>query len=148
MRQVELHAPITPHFDWSDALWLHDWGRPATEEDGLTDEILHNLMDLFQRMELVREFFGKPINIHCAYRPQKYNRAIGGAENSAHMAMGKEAAADFNVLGITCDNARSLILACDKLTAWEMRMERREGSDWIHLDTRIPAPGHNRYFAP
>ena len=136
-------SKVSPHFSVHEALWLPTWGRLATEADGLTLEIKANLILLFDRMEVVREFVGKAINVHVTYRPKLYNKEIKGATNSAHI-YGK--AIDFDVAGMTCDAVRKLIVP--KLVAWDMRCEHLDGTNWVHLDTKSVGSSGTRYFIP
>src|ERR1700756_219546 len=91
---------VSKHFAVKEALYLPTWGRMATEADGLDDTVKSNLIDLFKRLDQLRDVLGKPIRIHVAFRPDAYNKLIGGAPDSAHK-YGK--AADFDVEGMSCD---------------------------------------------
>lgn len=135
---------ISKYFSWNEALWLNKWGRLATEEDGLTDDIKSNLERLFHRMDFIREAVGSPIIVHVAYRPQKYNELVAGAPKSSHM---KGMACDFHVKGQDCDAVRKLILEKNLLATHGLRMEDNPGSNWIHIDTRFPSKG-GRFFKP
>lgn len=140
-----LTTPISKHFTYRDALWLPSWNRAATEADGLTEEILSNLITLFQKLDQVRDFFGMPIIVHVAYRPEAYNKLIGGALGSAHM-IGK--AVDFHVYGSTCDAAKIKINENNLLETLNLRMEHNPpGSGWVHLGNDWQE-GHSRYFIP
>ena len=68
---------ITPHFTVRDALYLPTWKRLANQSDGLNDQIKENIIQLFNKMETVREYFGNiPINVHVTYRPPAYNKLL------------------------------------------------------------------------
>lgn len=136
---------LSNHFTYKEGLWLPQWSRMANASDGLNDEVLSNLKTLFTKMDLVREWVNSPIIVHVTYRPLEYNKLIGGAANSAHVY---GMACDFNVANILCDAVRDMIVQHNKLEEWGMRMEKLPGSNWVHLDTREPLPGHNRYFVP
>lgn len=136
---------ISKHFTYKEALYLPAWKRVAKKKDGLTPDIVNNLKTLFDKMDLVREYFGSPIVVHVAYRPEEYNKLIGGAKNSSHVA---GMACDFHVKGVSCDEARERIIKDNKLEEWGMRMEDLPGSNWVHLDIRQPAPGRSRFFKP
>jgi len=160
MRTIDPSANASQHFTFKELLWLPSWGRLANESDGLTDETLDRLVFMAQKLDVVREFFGKPINIHVWYRPHAYNALIGGKDNSAHMAtqnahgvpltaVQMEAAVDFDVEGMSCDDARQMILDAGKLPEWGLRMENNgPGSPWIHLDCRAPVIQDHWYFNP
>lgn len=135
---------ISQYFSWKEAIYLPKWDRLATSEE-LTPEIVENLTKLFVKMDVIRKFFSNQILVHCAFRPPKYNKEIGGAKKSAHME-GK--AVDFHVRCVTCDDAKSAILRYNLLEKLEMRMENRPGSNWIHLDTRAPGKDGKRFFLP
>jgi len=114
----------------------------ANESDGLNDEVKANLIKLCQQMDLVRIFLGQPITVHVTYRPEEYNKLIGGASNSAHkygMAM------DWSVDNANCAGIRDRIRP--QLEMWNLRMEKGTPT-WIHLDTREVPPGGNREFNP
>lgn len=134
---------LSQYFSWREVLYLPKWGRLATESDGLADEIKENLKCFFKKLDVVREFFGAPIVIHCAFRPKGYNALVGGAQGSAHLL---GLAADFHVQGIECGEAIAKILAQDKLSEWNLRMENNgDNPTWIHLDSLEPGV-FGRYF--
>ena len=118
--------------------------------DGLTEEVLNRLKSMAQKMDLVREFLGVPVKMHVAWRPDAYNKLIGGATNSTHRAAaGVDAACDFSAKGLTCDEVKKRILDAKKLEEWDLRMEDNgAGASWVHLDTRKPAQGRPRFFKP
>ncbi len=136
---------VSKFFMVHEMLYLPTWKRLANESDGLNDEIKNNLIVLAQKMDIVREYFNKPVNVHVTYRPLEYNKAIGGALNSAH-SEGK--ASDFDIMGMTCDEVRYALINNDLLKEWSMRCEKNPGSNWVHLDYRDLKPGGNRYFIP
>lgn len=150
MRTYDLQAPISKYFCYKHALFLPSWDRYAEEKDGLTDQVLDRLTHLFLKLDLVQDFLGAPLIIHVAYRPQAYNQKIGGAKDSAHMALRDlEAAADFHPQKMGILAAQKRIYQEKKLEEWGMRMENLGNQpNWIHLDTRIPLPGGKRFFKP
>lgn len=139
---------VSQHFTVKEMLWLPTWHRMANEQDGLDDKVKANLIDLAKSMDIVREYFGKSINVHVTYRPLEYNKAIGGALHSAHSEGG---AMDFDVVGMNCDDARKKINDDGMLEKWQMRMEdisALASRNWVHLDRRQPAVGGHRFFKP
>lgn len=56
--------------------------------------------ELFKLLEKIREHFGKPVTINCAYRCKKHNADVGGEKNSQHLYGN---AADIVVQGIDAD---------------------------------------------
>ncbi len=139
---------ISTYFSWKEALYLPRWFRMGNAQDGLTDEVMANLTFLFKKMDAVRDFFERGIVVHCAWRPEAYNKIVGGAAGSAHMALDPNVAAcDFHVSGVWCSDAQTKLMP--KLDDLEMRMEDNGPQPgWIHLDTRPLIPGHSRFFKP
>lgn len=135
-------------FTVREALWLPQWGRLATEADGLTDFIRGRVRVFAEGpMDRVRAHFGRPVVVHCWYRPPAYNALpeIGGAKHSPHMSEGHWSACDFHVEGISCDDVKRELIPL--LDPWHLRMEDQGwGANWIHLDDRPPFPGQPRFF--
>jgi uncharacterized protein YcbK (DUF882 family) len=92
-------------------------------------------------MDKIRDLVGKPVSVHVTFRPEAYNTLIGGAEDSAHK-FGQ--AMDWSVNGMSCDDLRILLIP--KLEEFQVRMENKPGSNWVHIDRAQPHP--NRYFIP
>jgi uncharacterized protein YcbK (DUF882 family) len=141
---------VSNHFKVKECLWLPQWNRLANESDGLTDEIKNNLITLCASLDTIRDYFGASINTHCMFRPPAYNALVKGAKSSAHLS---GQACDFDVSGMSCKEAQDKILADGKLGIWLMRMENNTKENtvlptWIHLDLRVPLPGHPRFFVP
>lgn len=154
-------ARVSTYFSVKEVLWLPSWRRMAKREDGLNDAAELALSWFFQeKMELVRELLGTEIRVHNGYRPPKYNEAIGGAKNSAHIAgefifenrIHMLAACDFSAdlggisPGENCDIIRKRLEPM--LGEWRIRMERKPGAPWVHLDSRPIYSGQKRYFSP
>ena len=149
MIQIDPQDPISKHFTWREALWLPSWKRLANESDGLCPSVITNLIDLFSKLDVIREYFGLPIIVHCAYRPVSYNSFIGGAKESAHMALGSWAACDFHVSMMPCDDARDRILRDGKLEELGLRMENPGyPANWVHVDSKPVSDGGSRFFIP
>lgn len=138
---------ISKYFTVKEAIYLPTWKRLANKEDGLNDTIKENSLRLFKQMDVVREHFGKPIRAHVAYRPVEYNKAIGGAQHSAHS---EGMAFDFDIIGMSCDDVRKELTKDNNklLEEWKMRCEDMPGSTWVHLDIRELAPEGHRFFKP
>ena len=136
---------VSKYFTVKDLVYLPTWKRLANASDGLDLDIQTNLIKLAQKMDTVREYFGKPVITHVSYRPTEYNKAIGGALHSQH-SLG--AAMDFHIEGLTCDEVREELVNKGLLETWGMRCEKAPGTNWVHLDFKELAPGGNRYFIP
>jgi uncharacterized protein YcbK (DUF882 family) len=124
---------ISKYFTWKEAIYLQQWNREATEEDGLTDKIRCNLIKTFGVMDRIRILVGRPIIVHRAYSPVEYNKLVGGAKRSAHL---EGLACDFHVSGMDCDEVRDIIKNFCK--AYGFRLEWNPNSNWCHIDCRKP----------
>lgn len=150
---------ISKYFTWKEALWLPSENRMAEDTDGVTPKVLENLTILFQKMDMVREYFGKPISVTLCFRSMAYHLGLYERINAKRVAQGidplrvpmKSAhlygmACDFVVKGMKCEDVRQMILKNDKLNAWNMRMENNgKDANWIHLDLYPPGPS-GRFF--
>ncbi len=153
--KVDLNKYITAvcFFKWKEALYLptiHAYHSPSDSE-------ILNIISLCQRLDKVRNFLNKPINVGCWIRPSfvkdetgnhsgfDYNKAIGGAKASAHI---KGLAIDFTVSGLSVDEVMKLLTP--KLAEFELSAEdngSKAGRNWIHLDT-LKRTGQYRVFKP
>lgn len=147
-------SKISKYFTVEEAIRLREWNRLANESDGLNDKVKYNLYNIFQKMDMIRDFLNCPIYIRSAYRPSAYNVSIGGAKFSAHIANEDFAAVDFwcdidgdgDKDGNDCDLIKDKLMSV--LTVWGLRMENNgKGARWVHVDNRNPGPG-GRFFKP
>lgn len=144
-------SKISEHFTVHDALWLPSWQVmhvPSEAEKA-------NILAMAEKMELIRAFLEKPINVHCWIRPtnatvpgtkwdkKNYNSFVGGAPGSAHIDGN---AVDWNPSAMVCGDAKALLLP--KLEEFQIRMENNDGGNWVHNDRRQPAPKKSRFFRP
>lgn len=158
-------AKVSKYFTVKEVCYLPSWNclHIPTEEEKT------NIIKMAEKMDIVREFLGKPINTHCWLRPGlvncptfdpttvkpntdakkaalaalDYNAYVGGAKRSAHkLAL----AVDFDC-GESCDDTRSKLEP--KLEEYNMRMEQMPGGTWVHLDMYDKSvSGGIRFFKP
>lgn len=77
---------------------LHEFDcRDGSE---MPQSVIQNVKALAEQLQIIRDYFSKPITINSGYRSQTYNRKIGGAKRSQHLT-GR--AADITVKGIAPD---------------------------------------------
>jgi hypothetical protein len=141
-------AKISKHFTVKEACWLPSWQvihSPSEEEKA-------NILKQAVKMDLIRDFLGVPLNVHCWIRPilncpghehngQDYNALVKGARNSAHKV---GLATDYDAKELNCDDVRAKLEP--KLEEWQIRMEKMPGSKWVHND--CAAVVVYRYFNP
>lgn len=121
---------ITDNFHLSEFGQKARHGLPAIEYPAAW--INDRLRPLCHRMEALRYHLGKPITIISGYRSEAYNRKIGGARHSQHVA-GR--AADIVVLGVEARKVHSLCLKL--VAAGELRLGGLgEYPGFVHLDLR------------
>lgn len=137
---VNPYCAVSKYFTVHECLWLPSWGRMATEEDGLNEDAKEGIFEFASKMDVIRDFFDKPINVHVCFRPAAYNKQIGGATHSAHIARMVDskrtiAAMDYDVEGMNCDEVRAALVP--KLSLFRLRMEKNPGGNWIHNDSWV-----------
>jgi hypothetical protein len=136
------------HFNVREAIWLPRWNRLASGTE-LSDDVKSALVAFLGVLDVVRDWFGVAINVHCCLRTFPYNELVGGAKASMHL-LGR--ACDFDVAGVECSIAISRILDAGMLEKWSLRMEDNAENGnkpgWIHLDNKTVPEGGNRFFIP
>ncbi len=141
LRAIDLNAyvPNCPNIKWREVLLLHQlniYAHPAS------DQLIANLIDVCQRAQKVREILGnEPLTYTSGYRPNYYNRLIGGAVYSGHIT---GEALDFTHKTKTAAACRKLLRP--HLKELGLRLEKHNGV-WNHVDTKVPGP-EGRYFKP
>lgn len=140
MNWQDPNTRLSKNFTAREALWLAAWRRLHIP----TEEEKHNILQTIAVMEKIRAVCkNQIITVHCIIRPHEYNRLIGGAKKSAHIA---GLACDFSLENMNCDDVRRLILP--HLDEFKIRMEDAAGSDWVHIDLNPPIDPKKRYFKP
>lgn len=79
--RVSIWKPIIPggHFGWYEAT---KFGTRLPESRRVVD----NIVAMARRLEFARSLLGEPMIVTSWYRPPDINRAVGGVENSPHLA--------------------------------------------------------------
>lgn len=134
---------ITTHFTVGEAITLHAWDRLANESDGLTDDIKAKIVKTCQMMEQIRAIMGCPLNIHCIFRSQQYNKEVVGAIPLDVHAMGM--AADWDV-----NDHYTIEQAKEKIRPYLEELNiRLEGgtSTWLHNDWHAVGPSGREFKA-
>lgn len=71
-------TPITPNFTQEEFTGGIPWtSLPLTVQD--------NIINLANRLQVLRDLVGKPIKVNSGYRTPEHNRQVGGAPNSSHL---------------------------------------------------------------
>jgi len=115
---------LTNNFGLSE-FKCNDGSLPRGEE-------LANCQELAENLQILREHLGRPIRIISGYRPPEYNRRIGGAKRSQHIAA---KAADIKVTGMAPAEVHAVVLKLIKTG------EMKQGgvgkySTFVHYDIR------------
>lgn len=75
------------------------------------DKYLPNVIKLAENLQILRDDIGESIHINSSYRPEDYNKKIGGAKNSQHLTA---SAADITAKSFT---PKQLAARVEKLIA-------------------------------
>lgn len=136
-RTMNLSEYITEHFTLGEMLRSAAASRLGLDNTPESDEIYENIKKTCEALEIVRAYYGKPINVLSCYRAPEVNQAVGGSKSSAHM---KGLAADFTIAGIPnieiCSAISALGIAFDQII-----YEFGE-SGWVHLGLTNGTPRH------
>jgi hypothetical protein len=147
----DLTAKVSKYFTVGELTELPRWNAyhiPSEEEK-------KNLIELAGKMDQIRDIIKAPIKVHVCIRPikanipghakngQDYNKLIGGSPKSLHVT---GQAMDWSSPGKDCDDVRTLLKP--HLESLKMCMEKKENSNWVHLDIRANIPKSGRYFTP
>jgi uncharacterized protein YcbK (DUF882 family) len=73
----------------------------------MPEHVIHNIKELAENLQVLRDYIGSPIHINSAYRSPAHNAKIGGVKNSFHT---KGKAADITVKGYTPRKLARIIL--------------------------------------
>lgn len=145
LTQLDAFIDGTKSFRWREALWLPTWKIYAFPSPAVKT----NIIKVGGPLQFIRDRYGKQIVITSWYRPELYNEwkfpyGISGAKGSQHIL---GCAVDFKVVGMPCEEVRIDLVG--QLEHLNIRMERADGQDRIHIDTkRILHPDEPRYFYP
>lgn len=62
---------------------LREFG--CNDGTGVPYDLYHNVRELANRLQVIRDFLGVPIFISSGYRTLNYNQRVGGAKKSQHL---------------------------------------------------------------
>lgn len=139
--QSQTNSQLSKYFKWTEALYLPQlkvYYTPSEEEK-------QNIILLAQKLDVIRDHYGKPLTINCWIRPVyqgiDYNAKVGGAKNSAHIVGSAADISDPNgELAAWCKNGifelTNMGLYCEDFTSTK---------GWVHFQTR---PTKNNPFKP
>jgi uncharacterized protein YcbK (DUF882 family) len=86
-------------------------------------------LDLVEKLQQVRDWWGKPLSFSSAYRCETWNKKKGGKPGSYHK---KGQAVDISTVKMTEEEATKLFHYCETIFNGCER-----GNGFIHVDTRI-----------
>jgi uncharacterized protein YcbK (DUF882 family) len=85
--------------------------------------------DLVNKLQRVRDWWGKPLSFSSAYRCCRHNQSIKGAATNSYHTKGM--AVDISTVGMTDEEATKLFQHCETLFNG-----CEKGNGFIHCDTR------------
>lgn len=134
---------ITENFTVGEIITLHFWNRLATIDDGLTDDVKANLITLCEKLEKVRVLLGVPLNIHCGFRSQDYNRKVLMSLPADVHSFGE--AGDLDALPhLSIEQAKEIVMP--HLEELGLRLEKGTAT-WLHLDFHKVGPSGRIFTA-
>lgn len=118
------HIHSCKHFIWAEALWLNSIQAYAMP----TQKQIFNIIKTARALDVIRDYYNKPIEVTSWLRPKMYNTAIGGALKSAHLS---GIAVDFVIKGIPSSAIREDLKNNKKI--WPGRLELNN-TPHVHVD--------------
>jgi hypothetical protein len=121
---------LTEHFSWAEVI-----RSPTARRMGITNLIPNQVVErnverMAGVMEEIRALVGRPIKVNSWYRSLLLNTAIGGSRTSAHM---RGLAVDWEPVGMSLDQAFSIVMNSNIQFDQLIKEGTRDGADWIHL---------------
>ena len=121
---------LTPDFALGEFfVTSHDQKLLRQELEALSEPekgaILFNIRRVAERLQVVRDFVGKPIAISSGWRSSRVNRAVGGKSKSYHLT---GLAVDINIQGLSPAEVQNI------LKNWSGGLGLN--SEFTHLDLR------------
>lgn len=95
---------------------------------------------LLEKLEIVRETYGRAIRITSGYRCLDHNKAVGGKENSSHM---DGIAVDITPQLLNVDELDALYEVCYNVFD---NIGDGRSKHFIHVDDRDPKPTGKRHW--
>lgn len=117
----------TKHFKGSEITYSYKAEENGIDNTPTDDEIINNLNHTLQRLNAIREGYGKPIIISSGYRCPELNELVGGAKNSKHLTgLAVDLKWDVDLVEYLIENC-----SFDKLIR-----EKSGNVKWIHIQFR------------
>ena len=89
-----------------------------------SDEIVDNIQYLMDRLDEIREGYGKPIFINSAYRCPKLNQSVGGVSSSYHqLGLAADLRYDSDLKDYIINNCQF----------GKLIEERSKSATWLHI---------------
>ena len=89
---------VTKDIRWRELACKDGTAVPAAYEG--------NAREAARRVQIVRDFFAAPADIHCGYRTAEHNAAVSGATESQHLTA---SAIDFEIRGVPAATVRVVV---------------------------------------
>lgn len=120
----------------------HFTGKELCRGWDIPDNLLHNILPTIRVLNIIREWYGKPIYLNSTYRSPEYNEAIGGKIHSLHL--------EFNAIDFTIKDKKDLKIIFNEIIRLDLEngvfdfLPKPKGNfgtelyngRFIHIDTR------------
>lgn len=133
---------ISKYFTVGEALWL-----PRIKSYHIpTEEEKQNILDIAEKLDVIRELWGKPMTVSSWIRPESYNRSIGGAGKSAHIdGRAVDIRDPDGLLDAFCEGL-DMGGKLKELGLWVEHKDATAG--WTHFDTKNRGNRKSNIFKP
>lgn len=112
------------YFTVKEMLYSDTAKRLKIDNTPVSDEIVDNIQYLMDRLDEIREGYGKPIYINSAYRCPKLNESVGGVSSSYHQ------------LGLAADlrfDSELKDYIVNNCQFGKLIEERSKSATWLHI---------------
>ena len=131
---IEMATELTPHFTLEEMCFSYTAARLGIKNMVKLDSqqasnlkaLCENVLEPFRAKAFA---IATPIHINSGYRSGPCNNAVGGANSSQHRCMGKDAAADITIIGM------SPLAVCQRIIAMKLPFDQLilEFGQWTHV---------------
>jgi uncharacterized protein YcbK (DUF882 family) len=129
---MDRHAKLTENFQLME-FECHD-GTPVPEE------YYSNVAELAENLQILRDrlidIYGHdiPITIISGYRPTKYNKSVGGADNSQHLYAKAADISSDSVQATAIEGAIRKLISSGDMKEGGLSLYKKKG--FVHYDIR------------
>lgn len=111
-------------------------------DNTIPDELQVNIKLVAEALQVIRDYYNRPIRISSGYRSEEVNRKANGSSNSGHL---RALAVDFTVDGVS--NLMVCRKTVDLVPHFDQIIYEFGETGWVHLGLSLGAPRNERLSA-